>query len=58
MVAAQKESYVPDFALKQAVAVAIEDENCQLADAKNLLRQMQGKMRELEERLTDYEDTS
>lgn len=49
---------MPDYALKQAVAVAIEDENCQLADAKNLLRQMQAKMKDLEERLTDYEDTS
>ena len=50
--------FVPDFALEQATSTAIEDPNCQLSDAKNLLRQLLAKNKELETRLLDYEDTS
>ena len=34
------EAFVPDFALDQAVQTCLDDPNCQLADAKALLRQM------------------
>ena len=36
----QPEKFVPDIALKQAVATALDDPATQLADAKSLLRQM------------------
>ena len=58
MASKKPEALVPDYALKSAVATAIDDPNTQLADAKQLLRQMQAKMTELETRLFDYEDTS
>ena len=58
MLTQQPEAFVPDFALKQAVSTCLDDENCQLADAKSLLRQMQDKVSVLETRLSDYEDTS
>ena len=58
MISQPPESFVPDFALKQAVATALEDPATQLADAKSLLRQMQAKVDELETRLTEYEDTA
>ena len=54
----QPEKFVPDIALKQAVATALDDPATQLADAKSLLRQMQDKVNDLESRLTEYEDTA
>ena len=57
MLGAKPPKIVPDFALKQAVNTALDDPNCQLADAKGLLRQMLAKQNELETRLMDYEDT-
>ena len=53
-----KDPFVPDFGLKQAVTAAIFDPECELEAAKNLLKQMQAKVSELETRLGDYEDTS
>ena len=58
MLTAEPTPFVPDFALKQAVATAIEDPVCNVADAKSLLRQMQTKFDEMELKLSDYEDTS
>ena len=40
----QPEAFVPDQYLKQAVTTCLDDPNCQLADAKALLRQMQGQV--------------
>ena len=54
----EPQSFVPDFALKQAVATAIDDPGLLADDAKSLLRQMQNKLKEMELRLTDYEDTT
>ena len=49
---------MPDYALKSAVATAIDDPALLPNDAKSLLRQMQAKLNEVELRLSDYEDTT
>ena len=58
MLSKEPAKFVPDFALKQAVATAIDDTNLLASDAKSLLRQMQAKLNEMDLRLSDYEDTS
>ena len=40
MMTQQQEPLVPDYALKTAVSTCLEDPNCQLSDAKSLLRQL------------------
>ena len=40
------------------MATAIDDPGLLADDAKSLLRQMQNKLKEMELRLTDYEDTT
>ena len=49
--------YQLDLKLKTSVATAIQDPNLTIEDAKALLRQLSGKVLDLEERLSDYEDT-
>jgi len=51
-------NFVPDGALKQALATAIDDEDLSVGDAKALLCQLRDKMEQMETRLFDYEDTS
>lgn len=50
--------YHEDIKLKQSVADAVLNPNLEIEAAQNLLRELAGKVRELETRLTDYEDTS
>ena len=58
LLSSEPERFVPDHALKQAIATAIDDQMLQASDAKSLLRQMQNKLNDMELRLSDYEDTS
>ena len=49
---------MPDFALIQSAETALEDTELNIDQAKGLMGQMVAKIKSLESRLFDYEDTN